>query len=61
MVVGVDFFTMVHLVTPAPLDQILHSEVRKNKAGYTAGQVACSWAGAVTPKPPVNVEKAKCH
>ena len=20
-----------------------------------------SWAGAVTPKPPVNVEKAKCH
>ena len=26
------------------------SDGRKNKAGYTATQIACGWAGAVTEK-----------
>ena len=29
-----------------------------NKAVYTATEVACGWAGAVTQKPPVNAEKS---
>ena len=29
-----------------------------NKAVYTAAEVACGWAGAVTLKPPVNAEKS---
>ena len=29
-----------------------------NKAVYTATEVACGWAGAVTQKPPVNAKKS---
>ena len=36
------------------------SRVRVGRGSDEIDQLG-SWAGAVTPKPPINVEKAKCH
>ena len=41
------------------IDHYIHKMLQiKNKAVYTATEVACGWAGAVTQKPPVNAEKS---
>ena len=52
------FILWLTLSFPFELADYQSIQAKDNKAVYTATEVECGWAGAVTQKPPVNAKKS---